>query len=408
MALIVQKYGGSSVATAERILAVARRIVATKEAGNSVVVVVSAMGKTTDELIRLAHQVAREPDERELDLLLSTGETVSCTLMAMALRGTGHTAISLTAGQAGIYTDSLHGRARIRSVDAARLWRELEAGKIVIVTGFQGITDEFDVTTLGRGGSDTTAVALAVALKADRCDIYTDVDGVYTADPRLVPQARKLDEISYQEMLEMAQLGSKVMHPRSVELGEAFGVAIMVRSSFNEESGTLIHEVSAMDGMETRNRVRGIAHDLNVGKISVVAVPDRPGLAASIFEPLAEAGISVDVIVQNATVEGATDITFTVARGDLAKAMRIVEPVAREIGAKQVLSSDNQGKVSIVGAGIQSAPGIAAVMFRALYDAGINIEMITTSEIRITCIVDREKVQEAVQKLHAVFELDQV
>ena len=404
MALIVQKYGGSSVATAERILSVARSIVATKEAGNSVVVVVSAMGKTTDQLIALAREVSSEPDERELDLLMSTGETVSATLMAMALRNMGHTAISLTAGQAGIHTDSLHGRARIKAVASDRLWRELKAGKIAIVTGFQGITDEFDITTLGRGGSDTTAVALAVALKADRCDIYTDVDGVYTADPRLIPQARKLDEISYQEMLEMAQLGSKVMHPRSVELGEAFGVPIMVRSSFNEEPGTLIHEVG---GMETRNRVRGIAHDLNVGKISVVGVPDRPGLAASIFEPLSQAGISVDVIVQNVTVRGATDISFTVARGDVAKALRIIEPVAREIGAKQVLSSDNQGKVSIVGAGIQSAPGIAATMFRSLSEAGINIGMITTSEIRITCIVDRERVQEAVQKLHQVFELDQ-
>ncbi len=404
MALIVQKYGGSSVATAERILSVARGIVATKEADNSVVVVVSAMGKTTDQLIALAREVSSEPDERELDLLMSTGETVSATLMAMALRNMGHTAISLTAGQAGIHTDSLHGRARIKAVVSDRLWRELKAGKIAIVTGFQGITDEFDITTLGRGGSDTTAVALAVALKADRCDIYTDVDGVYTADPRLIPQARKLDEISYQEMLEMAQLGSKVMHPRSVELGEAFGVPIMVRSSFNEEPGTLIHEVG---GMETRNRVRGIAHDLNVGKISVVGIPDRPGLAASIFEPLSQAGISVDVIVQNVTVRGATDISFTVARGDVAKALRIIEPVAREIGAKQVLNSDNQGKVSIVGAGIQSAPGIAATMFRSLSEAGINIGMITTSEIRITCIVDREKVLEAVQKLHQVFELDQ-
>lgn len=403
MALIVQKYGGSSVATAERILSVARRIVATKDAGNSVVVVVSAMGKTTDELIRLSQQVAPEPDERELDLLLSTGETVSCTLMAMALRGMGHEAVSLTAGQAGIHTDSFYGRARIKSVDSTRLRRELDAGKIVIVAGFQGITDEFDVTTLGRGGSDTTAVAIAVALKADRCDIFTDVDGVYTADPRLVPQASKLDEISYQDMLEMAQLGSKVMHPRSVELGEAYGVPIMVRSSFNDEPGTLIHEVSRM---ETRSRVRGIAHDLNVGKIALVGVPDRPGLAASVFQPLAEAGISVDVIVQNVTVEGATDLSFTVARGDLPKAMRIIEPVAQRIAAKQLLSSDNQGKVSVVGAGIQSAPGIAATTFQALYEAGINIEMITTSEIRITCIVDREKVQVAVQKLHATFELD--
>jgi len=405
MALIVQKYGGSSVATAERILAVAKRIVATKEAGNSVVVVVSAMGKTTDELINLAHQVAPEPDERELDLLMSTGETVSATLMAIALRGMGHEAISLTAGQAGIHTNSLHGRARIESVDTDRLWKELNAGKIVIVTGFQGITDQFDITTLGRGGSDTTAVALAVALKADRCDIYTDVEGVYTADPRIVPDARKLDEISYEEMLEMAQLGSKVMHPRSVELGEAYGIPIMVRSSFNEETGTLIHEVGEM---ETRNRVRGIAHDLNVGKISVVGVPDRPGLAASIFEPLAQAGISVDVIVQNVSVEGATDISFTVGRTDLAKALRIVEPVAQEIGAKQVTSSDNLGKVSVVGAGIQSAPGIASAMFRALYEAGINIEMITTSEIRITCIIDREKVQDAVRILHGTFELDRI
>ena len=403
MALIVQKYGGSSVETAERILSVARRIIAAKEAGNQVVVVVSAMCKTTDQLIKLANEVAPEPDERELDLLLSTGETVSCTLMAMAVRGMGHQAISLTAGQAGIRTDSLHGRARIKAVDAERLRRELDAGKVVVVTGFQGITDHFDVTTLGRGGSDTTAVALAVALEADRCDIYTDVDGVYTADPRLVLGARKLGDISYEEMLEMAQLGSKVMHPRSVELGQAYGIPIMVRSSFNDEPGSLIHEG---DQMETRNRVRGIAHDVNVGKISIVGVPDRPGLAAAIFEPLAEAGVSVDVIVQNMSIEGMTDLSFTVARGDLAKALRIIEPVAKEIGAKQVFSSDNQGKVSIVGAGIQSAPGIAAAMFRALCEAGINIEMISTSEIRITCIVDRERVRDAVQKLHAAFELD--
>jgi aspartate kinase len=404
MALIVQKYGGSSVATSERILNVARRIVATKEAGNSVVVVVSAMGKTTDGLIKLAHEVATEPDEREMDLLMSTGETVSCTLMAMALRSMGHEAISLTAGQAGIRTDSLFGRARIESVDAERLRQELEGGKLVIVTGFQGVTDRFDVTTLGRGGSDTTAVALAVATKANRCDIYTDVDGVYTADPRLVPEAQKLPEISYEEMLEMAQQGSKVMHPRSVELGEAYGMPIMVRSSFNDEPGTLIHEG---EGMEARKRVRGIAHDLNVGKITVVGVPDRPGLAAAVFDPLADAGISVDVIVQNNSTEGITDLSFTMARGDLAKALRLVEPVAQSVGAKEVLSSDNLGKVSVVGAGIQSAPGVAAGMFRALSEAGINIEMITTSEIRITCIVDRMKVEEAVRKLHAAFELDQ-
>lgn len=403
MALIVQKYGGSSVATAERILAVARHIAAATQAGDDLVVVVSAMGKTTDQLIKLAGEVSPEPDEREMDLLLSTGETVSATLMAMALRGMGHAAVSLTAGQAGIHTDSLHGRARIKSVDDSRMRREIGDGKILIVTGFQGISDQFDITTLGRGGSDTTAVALAVALKADRCDIYTDVDGVYTADPRIIPRARKLDDISYEEMLEMAQLGSKVMHPRSVELGEAYGMPIMVRSSFNEGPGTLIHEV---DDMETRNRVRGIAHDLNVGKITLVQVPDRPGLAASVFEPLAQAGISVDVIVQNISVEGTTDLSFTVGRADLAKALRIVEPVAEVMGARQVLNSDNQGKVSIVGAGIQSAPGMAAMMFKALYEEGINIEMITTSEIRITCIVDRSRAEDAARKLHQLFELD--
>ncbi|HZK67465.1 MAG TPA: aspartate kinase [Chloroflexota bacterium] len=403
MALIVQKYGGSSVATAERILAVARRIAAAKQAGNDLVVVVSAMGKTTDQLIKLAGEVSPEPDEREMDLLLSTGEIVSATLMAMALRGMGHAAVSLTAGQAGIHTDSLHGRARIKSVDDSRMRREIGDGKILIVTGFQGVSDQFDITTLGRGGSDTTAVALAVALKADRCDIYTDVDGVYTADPRIIPRARKLDDISYEEMLEMAQLGSKVMHPRSVELGEAYGMPIMVRSSFNEGPGTLIHEV---EDMENRNRVRGIAHDLNVGKITLVQVPDRPGLAASVFEPLAQAGISVDVIVQNISVEGTTDLSFTVGRADLAKALRIVEPVAKAMGARQVLNSDNQGKVSIVGAGIQSAPGMAAMMFKALYEEGINIEMITTSEIRITCIVDRSRAEDAARKLHQLFELD--
>ncbi len=403
MEILVQKYGGSSLANADRIRAVARRVAASRDSGRPIVVVVSAMGDTTDDLIELAQQLAEDPDDRELDLLLSTGEMISCTLMAMTLRHMGHEAISLTGAQAGIRTDSSHRRARIVAVDPSRVHRELAAGRIVVVAGFQGITEEFDITTLGRGGSDTTAVALAAILHARTCEIYTDVDGVYTADPRIEPRARKLDEISYEEMLELAQQGAKVMHPRAVELGSVYGVPIVVRSSFNENPGTLIHGETAM---EIRNKVRGIAHDTDVAKVTVVGVPDRPGIAASLFRPLADANISVDVIVQNASIQGTTDLSFTVARSDLNRTLRLVQPLTGELQAADIVSSTDLAKVSIVGTGMQHAPGYAARMFKALADRNVNIDMITTSEIRITCLIDAQQVSDAVQALHETFQLD--
>jgi len=404
MALIVQKYGGSSVADAERIQSVARRIARTKDEGNQVVVVVSAMGDTTDELIELAYQVADRPSARELDGLLSTGEIVSSTLLTMALHSMGYAAISLTGAQAGIKTDNTHSRALIVGIEAKRVVRELEKGNIVIVAGFQGITDEMDVTTLGRGGSDTTAVALAAGLGAAVCQIYTDVEGVYTVDPRLVPEAQKLAEIGYEEMLELATYGVKVIHPRAVELGERFNIPILVASSFTDGPGTLIHgEVS----MEVRNKVSGIAYDLDVGKITVVGVPDRPGIAAAIFQPLAAAGISVDTIVQNASIENITDLTFTVVKGQLAKAMEVVAPIARSIGARECVSDAKLGKVSIIGTGMQNIPGYAARMFGALNEQGINIQLITTSEIRITCIIDDARIEDAVRALHQAFKLEE-
>ena len=403
MALIVQKYGGSSVADAEKIKSVAERIVRTREAGNQVVVVVSAMGGTTDELVHLAYQINEKPDTRELDVLLSTGEVVSSTLLAMALHDMGYPAISLTGAQAGITTDTAYNRARITNINPERVVRELKKDNIVIVAGFQGITEEMDVTTLGRGGSDTTAVALAASLKAEICQRYTDVDGIYTADPRLIPEARKLSEVSYEEMLEMASYGSKAVHPRAVELGELFNVPILVASSFNENPGTLIcEEVS----MEVRNKVRGIAHDLDVAKIMVVGVPDKPGIAAGIFVPLAEAGISVDTIVQNASIENITDLTFTVARGQLKRAMAVIEPIAASIDARECVSDEKLGKVSIIGTGMQNVPGYAARMFDTLSQEGINIQLISTSEIRITCIIEESRVKDAVRALHRAFEME--
>ncbi len=403
MALIVQKYGGSSVADAERIKNVARRIAATKDAGNEVVVVVSAMGDNTDELLKLAYQLTSHPAERELDLLLSTGEVVSSTLLAMALEEMGYEAISLTGGQAGIRTNAVYSQARIVGIDPERIVNELDRGNIVIVAGFQGVTEGMDITTLGRGGSDTTAVALAASLAAEVCQIYTDVEGVYTADPRLVPEARKVDEISYEEMLELATYGAKVMHPRAVELGELFHIPILVASSFTNSPGTLIHGGVSM---EIRNKVRGIAHDLDVAKITVVGVPDHPGIAAAIFEPLAKANISVDTIVQNASIKNITDLTFTVAKSQLEKAMAVVEPIAKSIGARECVSDAHLGKVSVIGTGMQNTPGFAARMFTALSEQGINIQLISTSEIRITCIIAEDKVKDAVQALHRAFELE--
>jgi aspartate kinase len=400
--LIVQKYGGSSVATAERIRAVAQRIANRRAEGNDVVAVVSAMGDTTDELIALAHQINDRPDDREMDVLLSTGEIVSSTLMAMALHALGVEAVSLTGAQAGLRTDAVHRRARILAIEPERIRRELAQGRVVIVAGFQGVTEDLDVTTLGRGASDLTAVALAAVLGA-RCERFTDVDGIYTADPRVEPNARKLKDIVYEEMLELASKGAQIMQSRSVEIASVYNVPIYVASSFTEAPGTLIH--GGID-MEQFNRVRGIAHDLDVAKVTLRGVPDQPGIAAAVFEPLAEAHLSVDVIVQNASAEGLTDLTFTVSKGDLARAVPIVEQAARQVRAGTVATDDKIGKVSIVGTGIQSAPGFASRMFRALSDAGINIEMISTSEIRITCIVREDQVGDAVRALHKAFELE--
>jgi aspartate kinase len=403
MALIVQKYGGSSVADSEKIRNVARRIAKAKDEGDQVVVVVSAMGDTTDDLVRLAYQISEQPSDRELDVLLSTGEIVSSTLLAMALGNSGYKAISLSGAQAGIRTDSGYSHARILRVDTKRVVSELRKGNIVIVAGFQGVTGKRDITTLGRGGSDTTAVALAASLGAQICEIYTDVEGVYTADPHLVPQAKKLREIGYEEMLELATYGARVMHNRAVELGWLYNVPILVASSFNDSPGTIICKEASM---EVRNKVRGIAHDTNVAKITVVGVPDLPGIAAAIFEPLARANISIDTIVQNASINNITDLTFTVVRSDLLKAMSIVEPVVKSVGGKQCLTDSTLAKVSIVGTGMQNTPGYASRMFRALCEHSINIQLITTAEIRITCIVSEDKVEDAVRALHQAFELE--
>ena len=406
MALVVHKYGGSSMGDAAMIQNVARRIAEVRESGTGVVAVVSAMGDSTDELIELAHSVSDHPHPRELDLLLSTGELVSCTLLTMALGDLGQEAVSLTGSQAGIHTDTSHGRARIDRVDTARMQKELAEGRIVVVAGFQGITEDEDITTLGRGGSDTTAVALAAALEADRCEIYTDVDGIYTADPKIVPEARKLDEIGYEEMLELANYGAK-MNPRSIELAAVFKVPIYVASSFNHTPGTLIHGNADKKKMENRIKVTGIACTTNVAKITVRSVPDRPGVAAALFEPLAQSGISVDTIVQNTSEDRTTDISFTVSGTDLPAALAKVEVWTKEIGAAGLVSEANLAAVSVVGSGMQHTPGYASRMFRVLADGNVNIDMITTSEIRISCIIREEQAQEAVRLLHRGFRLDE-
>ena len=404
MDLVVHKYGGSSVADAEKIGNVARKIGRAKDSGYSIVAVASAMGDTTDELIDLAHTVAAEPDPRELDLLLSTGELVSCTLLTMALRNLGYDAITLSGFQAGIRTDDMYGKARIFSIDPGRVQSELSDGKVVIVAGFQGITEDMDITTLGRGGSDTTAVALAAALSANRCDIYTDVDGIYTADPRIVPNARKLAEIGYEEMLELASYGAK-MHPRSIELGEANDVPIYVASSFGDAPGTLIHRVDKVRELENRVKVTGIAYQANIAKITVRSLPDRPGIAAALFEPLAAKGISVDTIVQNTSLERITDISFTVNRSDLAQAHAEVQGLLSQLGGTEVISDPTLASVHVVGSGMQNTPGYASRMFRILAEGNINIDMITTSEIRISCIIKEDQVSDAVRLLHEGFQL---
>ncbi len=404
MTRVVQKYGGSSVATAAHIKRVAQRIRERHDAGDEVVVSVSAMGDTTDDLLQLAGKVTEHPPARELDALLSTGELVSSALLSMALHDLGVDAVSLSGPQAGIRTDSVYRKARIAGIDTSRMERELAAGRVVIVAGFQGLAENLDVTTLGRGASDTTAVALAAALHANTCEIYTDVAGVYTADPRVCPEARPLADVGYEEMLEMATTGARVMHARAVELGAVYGVDILVKSSFDTAApGTLIHRETTM---ELGNKVRGIAHQDRIAKVTVRGVPDRPGIAAQIFEPLAAANVSVDTIVQNASVEQLTDLTFTVAPDDLGAALEVIEGLRAEIRASDVVTASNLGTVSVIGTGMQSAPGYAAQMFRTLFDHGINIDMISTSDIRITCVVASEHVADAVRALHAAFELD--
>ena len=407
MSLVVQKYGGSSLATPELIKSVAARIRSAHDLEGNVVATVSAMGDSTDNLLSIASKVSEMPDLRELDVLLSTGELQSCALVAMALKSMGKRAVSLSGAQAGIRTDSSYGKAKIAGIDTGRINEELEKGNIVIVAGFQGVTGDSDITTLGRGASDLTAVALAAGLNADRCEIYTDVEGIYTADPRLVSDARKMTQVGFEEMLELASYGAK-MNPRSIELGMVYQVPILVASSFNNEPGTLIHDGDNMDTTvgEIRNRVRGIATDKDVAKITVFSVVDRPGIAAALFDPLAESDISVDIIVQNASVSGTTDLTFTIKQSDLDRAMKVVEEVAQDLGTTNVGKAENLAKISIVGTGMQGSPGYASTMFRSLAEAKINIEMITTSEIRITCIIESDQVAKAAEVLHAAFELE--
>ena len=405
MGIIVQKYGGSSLSDISKLENVANQIVHLKDEGLNVVVIVSAMGDSTDRLVQLAKSITNDPDPRELDALLATGEIVSCTLLAIILKNLGYDAISLSGYQAGIHTDEAYGNARINLVDQERVRKELSSGRIVVIAGFQGITDSLDITTLGRGGSDTTAVALAAVLEADRCEVYTDVDGIYTADPRVVPNARKILEVGYEDMLELASMGAK-MHPRSIELAAVYHVPIYVASSFNNIIGTLIHDEIKGNSMENRYKVTGVAYQLGISKVTVRSLPDQPGIAANLFEPLADVGISVDTIVQNASQDKTTDISFTVATSDLAKTLDEVIPVAQNIGASGVVNDDGLSCVSIVGSGMQNSPGYASHMFRILADGDVNIDMITTSEIRISCIIREEQVLEAVRLLHLGFSLD--
>lgn len=403
MALIVKKFGGSSVATAEKIMGVARRVLADKAPDDQVVVVVSAMGDTTDDLISLAKAVTGQPYGREMDMLLSTGEQVSIALLAMAFASLGQPAVSLTGPQAGIATSAAYNKAKIKAVKPDRVLKELAAGKIVVVAGFQGLTADGDITTLGRGGSDTTAVALAGAMEADVCEIFTDVDGVYSADPRVVKDARRMREITYNEMLEMARLGAVVMQPRAVEMGKHFAVPVHVRSTFSQEPGTIIREVYTVE--EKEFIIRGVTHDTNVAKVAILGVPDRPGIAYKIFSALAKASIDVDMIVQSIrnADKNINDIVFTIAQPDLPLARRIIEEVGKEMGVLGVEVDENVAKVSVVGAGMYGSPGIAAAMFGALADAGVNIEVISTSEISISCLIQADKVKEAVNAIHARF-----
>ncbi len=402
MATIVQKYGGTSVGDAQRIRKVAERVVSCAEAGHRVCVVVSAMGHSTDELLDLAAEVSTVPHPRELDMLLTAGERISMALLSMAINELGRGAISFTGSQAGIVTDTSHGKARILEVKAQRVREALDAGSIAIVAGFQGVSTAFDVTTLGRGGSDTTAVALAAALAADYCEIYTDVDGVFTADPRMVPSARKLHAVSYEEMLELSASGAKVLMLRSVEYARNYQVLLHVRSSFTDHEGTWIREE---DERMERAIISGIAHDTSEAKVTILGVPDRPGVAARVFRPLADEGVNVDMIVQNASDQGRTDIFFTLPKEDLQRAEPILKSIEHEVGAEGVTTDPGIAKVSLVGAGMKTHPGVAADMFDALADAGINIEIISTSSIRVSCVIRASDVERAVSVIHERFDL---
>ena len=401
---MVQKFGGTSVGDPQKLTAVARRLVAAREAGSQVVGVLSAMGRVTDELIALSHEVSPLPEPREMDMLLSVGERISCALAAMAINDLGHKAISLTGSQAGIVTDTSHGKAKIVDIRAHRIHEALEADQIVLVAGFQGVSTDFEVTTLGRGGSDLTAVALAAALDADVCEIFTDVEGVFTADPRIVTEARKLSVVSYEEMLELSASGGKVLMLRSVEFARNHGVRIHVRSSFSDTEGTL---VTSQEELMEQPIISGIAHDTSEAEITILGVPDRPGIAAALFRKLADETVNVDMIVQNVSAEGHTDISFTVPKSELLRIEPVIAAVAAEVGARGVQQDSEIAKISLIGAGMKSNPGVAADMFEALADAGINIGIISTSSIRISCVVPAGEVERAVQVVHDKFRLSE-
>jgi len=405
--LVVQKYVGSSVADAERIKRVAERIVTARRAGNDVVVVVSAMGDTTDELIDLAEQIVPVPSGREFDMLLTAGERISMALLAMAIQSLGYPAESFTGSQAGVLTTSVHGKARIVNITPGRVEHSIEAGNVAIVAGFQGVSpDTKDITTLGRGGSDTTAVALAAALKADVCEIYTDVDGVYTADPRIVPNARRLDTVTYEEMLELAACGAKILHLRSVEYGRRYAVPIHVRSSFSTRTGTMV--TGSMEDLAVEQAIiSGVAHDRSEAKVTVVGVPDKPGEAAALFRVLAEAEVNLDMIVQNVSTKGTgrTDVSFTLPKTDGPVAMQALNKVQAAVGFEDLLYDDHIGKLSLIGAGMRSHPGVSASFFAALAEAGVNVEMISTSEIRISVVLRDTELDVAVRAVHDAFEL---